>query len=61
MYGYGTAVSPGNGHGIHDVVRIKGDATPEQFAKIPDTVMATSPNRWNVANPIRRTRELVVE
>ena len=54
-------VSPGYDRGVHYVVRIKGDGTPEQFARIHETVMATSPNRWNVANPVRLTSELVVE
>jgi uncharacterized OsmC-like protein len=46
---------------IHYVVRIKGNGTREQFQKIHDTVVKTSPNRWNVANPIRLTSELIVE
>ena len=54
-------VKPGYGDGLHYVVRIAGDGTPKQFAKILETVMATSPNRWNVVNPIRLTSELVVE
>jgi len=54
-------VAPGYAQGLHYVVRIKGDGTAAQFAKVHETVMATSPNRWNVANPIRLTSELVVE
>ena len=46
---------------IHYTVRIKGDGTPEQFREIHETVMRTSPNRFNLANPIRLTAELVVE
>ena len=42
-------------------VRIKGDGTPEQFQKIHEAVIATSPNRFNVSNPIKLTSELVVE
>ena len=59
--GIDASVAPGYDRGIHYTVRIKGDGTPEQFARIHETVMATSPNRWNVANPIRLTSELVVE
>ena len=46
---------------IRYTVRIKGDGTPEQFREIHETVMRTSPNRFNLANPIRLTAELVVE
>jgi uncharacterized OsmC-like protein len=46
---------------IHYTVRIKGNGTNEQFARIHEMVMATSPNRFNIANPIRLTSELVVE
>ncbi|MGB7157023.1 MAG: OsmC family protein [Tepidisphaeraceae bacterium] len=59
--GLDAAVKPGYADGLHYVVRIKGDAAPEQFQRIHETVMATSPNRWNVSNPIRLTSELVVE
>jgi uncharacterized OsmC-like protein len=41
-------------------VRIKGDATPEQFAEVHAAVMATSPNFYNLANPIELKPELVV-
>jgi uncharacterized OsmC-like protein len=58
--GLDASVKPGYDE-LHYVVRIKGQGTPEQFQKIHETVMATSPNRWNVANPIRLTSELVVE
>ncbi|HEX8914166.1 MAG TPA: OsmC family protein [Humisphaera sp.] len=42
-------------------VRIKGNGTPEQMRKIHELVLATSPNRFNLANPIRLAAELVVE
>jgi uncharacterized OsmC-like protein len=45
---------------IHYTVHIKGKGTEEQFRKVHDTVTATSPNRFNVANPIRLTSDLVV-
>lgn len=45
---------------IHYNVRIKGDATAEQFEQLHQMVMATSPNRFNIANPIRLTSQLVV-
>ncbi len=46
---------------LHYTVRIKGDGTREQFQKIHETVMATSPNRWNIANPIKLSSDLIVE
>jgi len=46
---------------IHYTVRIKGNGTREQFEEIHRNVMATSPNRWNIANPIKLTSDLVVE
>ena len=41
-------------------VRIKGDATPEQFEEVHAAVMATSPNFYNIANPIALKPDLVV-
>ncbi|HSI35271.1 MAG TPA: OsmC family protein [Tepidisphaeraceae bacterium] len=46
---------------IRYTVHIKGDGTPEQMRKIHELVMATSPNRFNLANPIALEAELVVE
>lgn len=42
-------------------VRIKGNGTPQQFEEIHKTVMATSPNYWNMANPIQLVPQLIVE
>ena len=42
-------------------VRIKGDATKEQFAEIHEAVMATSPNFYNVSRPVALRPTLVVE
>lgn len=42
-------------------VYIKGNGTPEQFQKVHDTVCTTSPNRFNIANPIKLNSKLVVE
>ncbi len=46
---------------IQYTVRIKGDGTPEQFQEIHDTVIKTSPNRFNLASPIRLDGRLVVD
>jgi uncharacterized OsmC-like protein len=43
------------------VVRIKGKGTPEQFEQVHKTVMATSPNYFNISSPIRLVPQLVVE
>lgn len=45
---------------IRYTVHIKGNATPEQFEKIHRTVMATSPNYFNLANAIALKSRLVV-
>lgn len=45
---------------LHYTVRIKGNGTEEQFREIHQTVMATSPNRWNIANPIKLTSDLFI-
>jgi uncharacterized OsmC-like protein len=58
--GIDPSVRPGY-ESIHYTVRIKGDGTPEQFRKIHDTVRRTSPNYFNVSQPIRLDAELVVE
>ena len=58
--GLDAKVKPGYDE-IHYTVRIKGDGTPEQFEKIHQNVIATSPNRFNLANPIKLTANLVVE
>jgi len=58
--GIDASVPPGY-ETIRTVVHIKGDATPEQFRAIHDTVMKTSPNYFNLTRPIRVDAQLVVE
>jgi hypothetical protein len=55
--GIDPAVKPGYDT-IHYIVSIKGNGTPQQFKKIHETVMRTSPNRFNIANPIKLTSAL---
>jgi uncharacterized OsmC-like protein len=43
------------------VVRIKGSGTREDFAKIHEAVMATSPNFYNMSRPVVLMPTLVVE
>ncbi len=58
--GIDPTVRPGY-EALQYTVRIKGDGTPEQFRKIHETVRRTSPNYFNVAQPIRLDAELIVE
>jgi uncharacterized OsmC-like protein len=58
--GLSNAVPPGHQALSYDV-RIKGDGTAEQFAEIHRTVMATSPNYFNLCRPIRMTGTLTVD
>ena len=58
--GLDDSVKPGYDE-IHYTVRIKGDGTREQYREVHETVMATSPNRWNIANPITLHSDLIVE
>ena len=46
---------------IHYTVRIKGNGTREQFERIHKTVIATSPNYFNISRPVELTSELVVD
>lgn len=43
------------------VVRIKGSGTEEEFAQIHEAVMATSPNFYNLSQPVALKPTLVVE
>jgi uncharacterized OsmC-like protein len=45
---------------IRYVARIAGDGTPEQFRKIHETVMRTSPNYFNLSRPIKIDARLEV-
>ena len=58
--GIDPTVKPGYDQ-IRYTVHIKGNGTPEQFGKIHRTVMATSPNYFNLANAIPLKSRLVVE
>ncbi len=58
--GLDESIEPGYDE-MNYTVRIKGNGTTEQFRKIHETVMATSPNHWNIANPIKLNSRLVIE
>lgn len=46
---------------LHYTVRIAGDGTRAQFEKMHEVVQRTSPNYYNMANPIKMESTLVVE
>lgn len=51
---------PAGYESLRYTVHIKGDGTPEQFQKVHETVIATSPNRYNLANAVKLNSRLVV-
>jgi uncharacterized OsmC-like protein len=58
--GIDPTVRPGY-EAIQYTVRMKGNGSPEQYQKIHETVCRTSPNYFNVSQPIRLDGRLVVE
>jgi uncharacterized OsmC-like protein len=54
------SVKPGYDE-VEYIVRIKGNGTPEQFRQVHATVMATSPNFFNITHPVRVRPRLVIE
>lgn len=57
--GLDSSVKPGYDE-IEYIVRIKGNGTPEQLRQVHATVMATSPNFFNITHPIRVRPRLVI-
>jgi hypothetical protein len=53
-------VKPGY-ESLRYVVRIKGNGTAEQFEEIHQNVIKTSPNYFNISQPVRLNAELRVE
>ena len=60
FFGLDSTVVPGY-KSLSYTVRIKGDASEEQFAKIHEMVMATSPNYYNLSHPVTLKPILVIE
>jgi uncharacterized OsmC-like protein len=60
FFGLDASVPPGY-KDLRYTVRIKGNGTPEQFEDVHAAVMATSPNFYNIANPVALKPTLVVE
>ena len=58
--GIDPSIPPGY-EALNYTVRIKGNATKEEFAEIHKAVMATSPNFHNVSRPVDLKPTLVVE
>jgi len=58
--GIDETVKPGY-DAIHQRVHIAGNGTDEQFAKMHEVVQRTSPNYFNITQPIRVESEMVVE
>jgi uncharacterized OsmC-like protein len=60
FFGLDSTIKPGYDH-LRYTVHVKGDGTPEQFERIHRTVMATSPNYFNVTNAVPLKSKLVLE
>lgn len=56
-----TKTVPAGYNELRYTVLIKGDGTDEQMRKLHDLVIATSPNRYNLANAIPLRAKLVIE
>jgi uncharacterized OsmC-like protein len=52
---------PSGYENLNYTVRMKGNGTKEQFAEIHQAVMATSPNFYNLSQPVALKPTLVVE
>ena len=57
--GLDAAIKPGYDE-IRYTVHLRAKATPDQLERVHDAVCRTSPNRFNVANPIRLQTRLVL-
>ena len=60
LFGLDPAVAAGYRE-LQSRVVIKGDGTEEQFRKIHNMVLATSPNFYNITQAVRVAPELTVE
>jgi uncharacterized OsmC-like protein len=52
-------VAPGY-QNLHWTLKVKGNATPEQFQTLYEAALSASPNVWNLANPVFIRPELKV-
>ncbi len=60
FFGLDTSISPGY-QSLNWTLIVKGDGTPEQFQKIYGETITSSPNVWNLVNPVRLVPQLKVE
>jgi uncharacterized OsmC-like protein len=55
------ATVPTGYHDLQWTLKVKGNATPEQFRQIYEATLSASPNFWNLAHPVPIKPELQVE
>lgn len=58
--GIDKSIKPGYDE-IRYKVHLKGDGTKEKYEEVHKTVMATSPNYWNLSNPIKIISDVIIE
>jgi uncharacterized OsmC-like protein len=58
--GLSDTVVPGNPE-IRYCIRVKSKAPAEKLKALHEIVIKTSPNRWNIAQPVKLVSELIVE
>jgi uncharacterized OsmC-like protein len=52
---------PAGYRSLRSLVTIKGDCSKEDFERLHEMVMATSPNYYNITRPVALTSRLVIE
>ncbi|MBI1337396.1 MAG: OsmC family peroxiredoxin [Phycisphaera sp.] len=60
LLGIDEKVAPGY-ESLQQTIRVSGDGTPEQFKKIHEVVLRTSPNYFNITHAVPTSSKLVVE
>lgn len=60
LFGLDESVNPGY-DALHYTLRVKGDASPEQFRAIHEAVQRTSPNFANLARAVAMRSDLIVD
>lgn len=52
---------PAGYQSLNWTLKVKGNATPEQFQQVYEATISASPNFWNLANPVTIKPELQVD
>lgn len=52
---------PSGYHSLNWTLKVKGNATPEQFQQVYEATISASPNFWNLANPVTIKPELQID